>query len=68
MIENVVRSIGGVGAYGIFSVLLFFVFFTVMLAWVARVKKSYVKSMQALPLEDCSPTQATNAQCSETHE
>jgi len=52
MIENILRSIGGVGVFGLFSVCLFFGFFTAMLFWAVRLKKPYLNSMQALPLDD----------------
>jgi hypothetical protein len=52
MIENVMRSIGGVGMFGVISICIFFAFFTGMLLWAARLKKNYLHSMQSLPLED----------------
>lgn len=52
MIENTLRSLGGVGLYGIISVCLFFSFFTGMLLWAARLKKPYLNSMQSLPLNE----------------
>jgi hypothetical protein len=52
MIENVLRTLGGVGLYGIISVCLFFLFFTGMLVWALRLKKPYVNSMRGLPLDN----------------
>jgi cbb3-type cytochrome oxidase subunit 3 len=54
MIRNVLEHIGGVGAYGIFAICLFFSFFIGVLLWVARLKRSHVESMSALPLDDGS--------------
>jgi len=52
MIQNVLSGLGGVGVYGIISISLFFAFFLGMLIWVIRLKKPYLNSMGALPLED----------------
>lgn len=51
MIENVLRNLGGIGLFGITSVCLFFAFFTGMLLWACRLKGSYLKTMQSLPLD-----------------
>ena len=52
MIQNVLKEIGGVGLYGIISVCLFcFVFGTAMI-WSACLKRSFLQSMERLPLED----------------
>jgi hypothetical protein len=52
MIENTLRSLGGVGLYGLISICLFFGFFVCMLLWAARLKKPYLKTMQSLPLNE----------------
>jgi cbb3-type cytochrome oxidase subunit 3 len=52
MIENTLRSLGGVGLYGIISICLFFGFFICMLFWASRLKKPYLNSMQSLPLNE----------------
>jgi fucose 4-O-acetylase-like acetyltransferase len=52
MIQNVLREIGGVGLYGAISVCLFFLVFGVALVRACLLKKSFVESMSALPLED----------------
>lgn len=52
MIKNVLSDIGGVGIYGVISISLFFAVFTGMLIWALRMKKSFTKSMSALPLND----------------
>ena len=52
MIENVMNKMGGVGVFGIISICLFFAFFIGMLVWTIRLKRSYLKSMRELPLDD----------------
>ena len=52
MIRNVLEHIGGVGAYGVIAICLFFSFFIGVLLWAARLKKSHVDFMSALPLDD----------------
>lgn len=52
MIANVLREIGGVGIYGVISVCLFFVVFGVALLWSLQLKKPFLQTMGALPLED----------------
>jgi cytochrome c oxidase cbb3-type subunit IV len=51
MIEHVLQRIGGIENYGILSIVLFFLFFLGMLAWAFRLKRPFLKSMAALPLE-----------------
>lgn len=55
MIQNVLRSIGGIGIYGVISVCLFFLVFSVALLCTCRMKKTVVESMSVLPLEDGQP-------------
>ena len=52
MIQNVLQDIGGVGIYGIISICLFFLVFSGALVWACFQKKSLMKSMSALPLQD----------------
>jgi len=52
MIQNVLREMGGIGIYGVISVCLFVVVFGVALLWALRLKKPFLKSMGALPLQD----------------
>lgn len=51
MIQNVLRSIGGIDRYGILSICLFFACFLGILCWAFRLKRSYLDQMAALPLE-----------------
>lgn len=52
MIENVMHQMGGIGIFGLISICLFFAFFTGMLLWAAFLKKPYLNSMCALPLDE----------------
>lgn len=52
MIKNVVSHIRGVEFYGVISILLFFTVFICLMVWAFRLKKSYLSSMQELPLND----------------
>ena len=51
MIENVMNNMGGVGVFGIISICLFFAFFTGMLVWAFCLKKPYLDTIRALPLD-----------------
>ncbi len=53
-IYNVLRHIGGIENYGIISICLFFACFLGLLVWTARLKKPYLDSMAARPLDDAS--------------
>ena len=52
MIQNVLKEIGGIGIYGVISICLFFLVFSGALIWACLQKKSFLKSMAALPLQD----------------
>lgn len=54
MIKNVLQDIGGVGIYGVVSICLFFTVFSGALVWAFLQKKSFLKEMSVLPLEDGS--------------
>ena len=51
MMQDVLRSIGGVGMYGVISIAIFFLFFSGMLIWAFRLKGNYLNTMRELPLE-----------------
>jgi hypothetical protein len=55
MIQNVLRDIGGIGLYGVISVCLFFLVFSVALVRACLLKKPFLKSMSAQPLDDGEP-------------
>ena len=59
MIENVMQGIGGVGWFGVISICLFFGFFTGMFFWAIRLNKTYLKSMQGLPLDNEAGTKGS---------
>lgn len=52
MIQNVIRSMGGIANYGVISICLFFVVFAVALIWTLAQRKAHCEKMRALPLED----------------
>src|SRR5208337_939585 len=64
MEKNVLSAMEGVDLYGIISICLFFGFFIAMLVWAARLKTTYINSMQELTLEDasigCPPSRASS--------
>lgn len=45
------HNLNGIEIFGLFSICLFFAFFTGMLLWTARLKKTYLSSMEELPLD-----------------
>lgn len=51
-IKHNLTGIDGVDIYPMISLLLFVIFFVVMFAYVARMKKSRIEELSALPLED----------------
>ncbi len=62
MIQNVLRHLGGIENYGILSICLFFVCFLGVLAWALCLKKPFLTSMAAKPLEtdlDDQPSQSS---------
>lgn len=52
MMQNVIRTMGGIANYGIISICLFFVVFTGALIWTLAQRKAYCEKMRTLPLED----------------
>lgn len=52
MIQNVAKHMTGIELYGIVSICLFFAVFSLSMIWACLQKKSLLKSMSALPLED----------------
>lgn len=51
MFSNYLKDIEGIGIYPIISLLVFFIFFVVMLLWMFKIDKNYIKKMQDLPLD-----------------
>jgi hypothetical protein len=58
MIQNVLRHIGGIENYGILSICLFFACFLGVTAWALFLKKPYLDTMAAKPL-DADPRNAS---------
>ncbi len=67
MIRNVVERIGQADTVGIISIVFFFTFFIGMLVWAFRLKKGYLNSMGALPL-DGGETANSSTQKDSSHE
>ncbi len=59
MIQNVLRDMGGVALYGVVSICLFFGVFSVAMIYACLLKKPFLNSMGALPLQDSQPTPST---------
>ncbi len=60
MIQNVMRTLGGIEHYGIVSLLLFAGVFAGVLVWAFMQKKSHLERMARVPLEpetESSPNQ-----------
>ncbi len=51
MFSNYLKTIEGIANYPMFSLLVFFIFFVVLLVWVLKMDKKYIKRMEQLPLE-----------------
>ncbi|MBT8387056.1 MAG: cbb3-type cytochrome c oxidase subunit 3 [Ignavibacteria bacterium] len=54
MIRNLLQSIEGVEIYPLISLLVFIIFFVVILVWMFRIDKNYIKKMEQLPLDSNS--------------
>jgi len=54
MIRNLLQSIEGVEIYPLISLVVFVVFFVVILFWMLRIDKNYIKEMEQLPLDSNS--------------
>jgi hypothetical protein len=64
MIQHIVTAIGGIASFGIISILLFFAVFSGALVWALRLKKPFLNTMGALPLQD---NESTAAEKGESH-
>lgn len=51
-IKHNMETIVGIEIFPIISILIFFSFFVGLIIYVIRMKRSHVKTMEALPLED----------------
>ena len=51
MIRNYLQSIEGVEIYPLISLVVFLLFFVIIIIWMIKVDKNYIKEMEELPLE-----------------
>ena len=51
MIRNYLQSIEEIDIFPIISLLIFVLFFAVLIIWLVKVDKNYLKEMKELPLE-----------------
>jgi len=51
-IKHTMDTITGIEIFPIISLIIFFTFFVGLLVWVAKTKKTYIKHVEGLPLED----------------
>lgn len=51
MIKELLQSVEGVSVYPIISLIVFVLFFVIILVWMLRVDKNYIKKMENLPFE-----------------
>ena len=52
MKQEILQSIQGVSVYPIISLVVFVLFFVIILVWMLRVDKNYIKKMENLPFEN----------------
>jgi hypothetical protein len=51
MIQNVLKTLGGIEGYGIFALCLFITIFTLVLVWALAQKRTHLDRMARVPLE-----------------
>ncbi|HSL89071.1 MAG TPA: hypothetical protein VK870_07205 [Ignavibacteriaceae bacterium] len=51
MIRDVLQSVEGISLYPIISMIIFVLFFAILIIWMIKVDKNYIKKMSNLPLE-----------------
>lgn len=51
MYKEILQSIEGISVYPIISLIVFILFFAIMLVWLLKVDKNYIKKMENLPFE-----------------
>jgi len=51
-IKGHLDSMSGIEIYPIISILIFFTFFTIMVVWVMRADKTYMKEMSEMPMDN----------------
>ena len=50
-VKNHLESIAGIEIFPIISLVIFFTFFVILFWWVFTAKKSYIKELSNIPLE-----------------
>ncbi|MDB6040256.1 MAG: hypothetical protein JWM99_4097 [Verrucomicrobiales bacterium] len=61
MIQNVIRSVGGIAGFGIISICIFFTVFTTAMIWAFAQRKTHCDQMGSLPLNDGNTIATTEA-------
>jgi cytochrome c oxidase cbb3-type subunit IV len=51
MMRDVLQSVEGISLYPIISMIIFVLFFAILIIWMIKVDKNYIKKMSNLPLE-----------------
>ena len=51
MYKEILNSVEGISVYPIISLIVFVLFFAIILIWMFKVDKTYIKKMENLPLE-----------------
>lgn len=51
MYKEILQSIEGISIYPIISLVVFVLFFVIILVWMLKVDKNYIKKMENLPFE-----------------
>jgi Ca2+/Na+ antiporter len=51
LIKEFLQSVEGVSVYPIISLIVFVLFFVIILVWMLKVDKNYIKKMENLPFE-----------------
>ena len=68
MIRNVVERIGQADTIGVIAIVFFFTFFTGMLVWAFSLRKNYLKTMSAMPLDGGETQPSTSDRKDFSHE
>lgn len=51
MYKEILNSVEGISIYPIISLIVFVLFFSIILIWMFKVDKTYIKKMENLPFE-----------------
>lgn len=65
MYKDVLRSIDGIAIFPVISLIIFVIFFAVLIIYVLKVDKKFIKKMKDMPLSDKETTKKKN---SKSHE